>query len=359
MTFGPSIKASARRRMSLGLAGVCLAASGVAVGGFAESGNAWAKAQSRSTSYQLGVNVQFYDWGYSSSQLTSDATAVFKYVKALHANSVAITIPFLLPSLTTNDVGPGPWTPSAARVGTVVKIAEGVGLHVMLRPIVDETNLRPSWRGAFSPADPSKWFQNYLLFLKPYLLMAQQDKVTTFDVGTELQGTYRNSLWSSLITISSDWYKGTIEVSGSWGNGNTIAMKGTTSGIDAYLPVAAPPTASVATLLAGWNQNLAKKPFPLPGKVTTITEVGIAAQDGAYSAPNNPKIGTKTPVDDKIQTNWFTAACQFVKQHSLKGIYYWRLDLGSPVSAKPTTGNPTLFAPSTVSEIKTCFSKTL
>jgi hypothetical protein len=350
-------KLTGRQIVSLGLAGSCLAIGSLA----ASNGSAMAAGRSvpHTVSRNLGINVQFYDWGYSKSQLSSNATAIFKYVKSLHANSVAITIPFLLPSLTADTVASGTWTPSPTRVGNVVKIAVKLGLHVMLRPMADEANLRPSWRGAFNPSNASKWFPNYLLFLKPYLLMAQTDKVTSFDVGSELQGTYRNSLWSNLITISKGWFKGGILVSGSWGNGNTVAMKGAASGIDAYLPVLAPPSASEATVLAGWNANLAKKRFPASGPTTTLTEVGIAAQDGAYANPNSVKVGTKTPIDAKIQTNWLTAACQFVNQHSLKGIYFWRLDIGSSPTLTPTTGNPTLFATSSVAEIKTCFSKTL
>jgi len=298
--------------------------------------------------------VQFYDWGYKAAQLTSSATSIFKFAKDLHANSVAITIPFILPSLHANTVVPGTWTPSPSAVGTVVKLAENQGLSVMLRPLADETNLRPSWRGAFSPAIPSKWFQSYLLFLTPYLQMAQTDKVTTFDLGSELESTYSNSLWSSLITIAGDYFRGAIEVTGSWGKSGTVAMKNASLGIDAYLPVAAPPTASVATLLAGWNANLAKNSFPAADSTTTLTEVGIPSQNGAYYQPNNSKIVGK-PLNPKIQANWFTAACEFVKSHKMKGIYFWRLSISQSPAEMATASMPTLFNSSSETAIKACF----
>jgi hypothetical protein len=117
-----------------------------------------------------------------------------------------------------------------------------------------------------------------------------------------------------------------------------------------------PATASVAQLLAAWNANLKAHPFPHAPSATTITEVGIAAQDGAYKNPNRTRIGTNTPIDARIQTNWFTAACKFAKQHAVAGLYFWRLNLGANPNQRPTRSNPTLFAATSVAEMRTCFA---
>jgi hypothetical protein len=323
-----------------------------AISSFAWSGP-WAGASSK---HQLGVNVQFYDYGLPNATLTFNAHETFAFVKSNGGNAVSITIPFEVPSTTANTVMAATWTPTPARVGTVVKAATALGLSVMLRPIIDERNLPGAWRGAFKPANPTLWFQNYLKFLKPYLQLAQSDKVATFDIASELQGTYKLAGWTSTIAKAKAWFTRTIEVSSSWGNGATVHHKGATSGIDAYLGTSLPPTATVPQLLAAWNANYKAHPFPDAATTTTLTEVGIAAQDGAYKKPNRPHIGTNTPIDAQIQTNWFTAACQFAHQHALIGIYFWRLNIGGNPNAQPTPSDPTLFAASSVTAIKACFT---
>jgi hypothetical protein len=309
------------------------------------------------TSVQTGVNVQFYDWGYPSSIVTNDAKRVLFYVKALGANTVAITIPFELPSLTGNTIQVAPFTPSASAVGTVVKIAVGDKLNVILRPLVDETNIRPGWRGEFVPSDPSTWFTNYLKFLRPYLQMAQKDKVTSFDLASELQGTYSLSGWGGAISLARALFKGKMIISGAW-QGTTKSFSGVTLGIDAYAPVSTTPAASVATLLAGWNKNLKGVAFPAADSSTIITEVAIPAQDGAYLDPSSYDIGNKVKVNGAIQANWFEAACKFVQQHKIAGLFFWRLDLNFSPTTAPSSGSPLWFSAAAVKEIKSCF-KTL
>lgn len=306
------------------------------------------------TAVSTGVNVQFYDWNYSSNTIQKDAKKVFSYVKSLNANSVAITIPFEVPSLTANTMGAGAFTPSAAIVGTVVKIAVADKLKVMLRPMVDETNLRPGWRGQINPSSPNTWFANYGKFLKPYLLIAQTDKATAFDIATELQDTYKFSGWAFFVSAAKSYFHGTMVLSGSWSQPGTVAVPGASVGIDAYYPVSASPTAKVAALLAGWNANFARAPFPTAASKVTITEVAIPAQNGAYAQPNSYNIKSEK-INAAIQANWFTAACQFVQQHKLAGLYFWRLDIQFSPTTAPKASSPLWFAPSTVKEIKACF----
>jgi hypothetical protein len=306
-------------------------------------------------SVQLGVNVQFFDWGYPSSVVSHDASRVMFYVKALGANTVAITIPFELPSLFGDTVVVAPFTPSASAVGVVVKIAEADKLHVILRPLVDETNIRPGWRGEFVPSDPLTWFKNYLKFLRPYLQMAQKDTVTSFDLASELQGTYSLSGWAGEISLAKALFKGRMIISGTW-QATTRSFSGVTLGIDAYNPVSATPTASVATLLAGWNKNLKSSAFPAADSNTIVTEVGIPAQDGAYLDPSSYNIGDKIKVNGAIQANWFEAACKFVQQHKIAGLFFWRLDLNFSPTTAPSSGSPQWWSTAARSKIKSCFA---
>jgi hypothetical protein len=327
------------------------------IGVLTATAGASTKTQAKST-VATGINVQFYDYGFSKATLTKDAKAVFSYVKTLGANSVAITIPFQVPSTTSNSIVSAVFTPSPTNVGLVVGIAVADKLKVMLRPMVDETNIRPSWRGDIVPSNPTKWFTNYGAFLKPYLQMAQKDKVTSFDLATELQGTYKFSGWGFFVTAVKAWFKGTIIVSDSWTGPNLSAIAGAQSGIDAYDPIAASNTASVATVLADWNANLSKTPYPSLASNTVITEVAIPSQNGAYAQPNSYNIKNEA-INSTIQSTWFTAACQFVQKHKFAGLYFWRLDLPEKPTQTATKGSPLWFTSATVKEIKTCFKTTL
>lgn len=302
-----------------------------------------------------GFNLSFYDYGWSNQVLRFDAGVTAEWMKAEGANTAVIVIPFYIPSLTSNLVESSSWTPTASRVGIVASELRSFGLNVILRPLADERNLKPSWRGAVHPASPSVWFANYLKFLKPYLQVAQTDKVGLFEIASELQGTYKTNGWSALFTKARTYFKGELEVSGSWGNGATVAFKGVTSGIDTYLGIKASPTASPATVLADWNANLKKHPFPSKASSTIISEVGIAAQDGAYAEPNVSQIGASEPIDPNIQANWFYAACTFAQQHKTMGLFFWKLDFGTSLTTQPTSTDPTLLSSKAVAVIKTCF----
>jgi len=98
-------------------------------------------------------------------------------------------------------------------------------------------------------------------------------------------------------------------------------------------------------------------PFAVSG--ATIDEVGIVAQDGAYSQPWmwSLPLGTH-PFNQSIQANWFSMACSFFKSHAMKGIYYWGIwydDGGSAVLKKPNAARAQEIQPASVSVIKACF----
>ena len=126
-------------------------------------------------------------------------------------------------------------------------------------------------------------------------------------------------------------YTGQLVFATSWraapNGGKGEVHAGTSVGMDSYPGIEpeskAPPTASVAQLLAGWNSFLSSHKYGTADSNVTIDEVGIEAVDGAYQTPYIAVSGT---FNQSIQGNWFKAACEFYKAHKQSGIYFWGPD---------------------------------
>jgi hypothetical protein len=114
----------------------------------------------------------------------------------------------------------------------------------------------------------------------------------------------------------------------------------------------------VAKLLAGWNAYRLVVPFAAQAAKDTFEEVGINAVDGAYADANvePPPGGT---FNQTIQANWFTAACEFVKEHKMEGLYFWgpelTFNLGNLI-AQPDSTQPSELQPAAQAAIRKCFT---
>jgi hypothetical protein len=325
--------------------------------------------------YVFGINTYLTYNCQTAAQINQSATTEVKQYKALHANSIAIAFPLYTASLTSNSVvaidsctNDNEQTPPAYIVGDVVKVAHHYGLSVLLRPLIDQKNLFSqspgAWRGELNPSDLSQWFQSYLTTLQPYFQMAQADRVEHFAIQTELDSLADLPNWTTAISTAHGMYKGNLVFDYSWDTPAVkVARAGTTLALDTYPKVSAPITDTPAQLTAQWNHLLTTRTYyrvPTISKVT-IDEIGIAAQDGAYGQPYK---GQLTPTstykfNQTIQVNWFTAACSFMKQHKMKGIYYWGPWLATSNGAmlsKPNPNKPSNIQPLAQSALRRCFS---
>jgi hypothetical protein len=324
--------------------------------------------------YQFGISTYFtYGCELPATVAQWEQTEINQFV-ALGANSIAIAFPLYTDSVTSNDVFAALncttyqyQTPPVAMLASFVELAHAAGLHVFLRPLLDQANLYleapGDWRGVLDPTNLTQWMQNYLTTLRPFLVMAQQQGVEHFALTTELNSLASFKVWSSSIALTKSVYRGDLVWTYSW---NTPVHKQThpftSFGIDAY-PVMGPkvpPTASAKQLLAGWNRQLNTGPdYRVPRiKATGIDEIGLAAQDGAYQLPYKGAIPTST-FNPLVQANWFTAACRFMKQHTMKGIYFWGQWLSQNDGSFPTTptaASPTQIQPAGQLAIQKCFA---
>jgi hypothetical protein len=325
--------------------------------------------------YVFGINTYLTYNCASTAQITQWATTEVKEYKALHANSIAIGFPLYTASLSSNSVvavtscsNDTEQSPPAAIVGLVVKAAHKAGLSVLIRPLIDQENLFSqspgAWRGELDPTNVSAWFTSYLSTLRPYLLMAQSDKVEHFAIQTELDSLADLPNWTSAISLSRAIYTGNLVFDYSWDTPTVkVARPGTTLAIDTYPKVVAPITDTPAKLLAQWNHLLTTRTYYKVPALSTVTidEIGIAAQDGAYEQSYQGELSPLSayPFNQTIQINWFTAACSFMKQHKMKGIYFWGPWLANSDGAmltKPDAAKASDIQPKAATEIKRCFN---
>ncbi len=333
------------------------------------TGAGTARATSRiDSSPQLGFNTYVQDLCQSNSVWASDAQGQFSELKALGANSIALAFPLYMASLNSNAVyadrvcGTGLQTPSPSRLRVAITIAHSLHLRVFLRPLLGPLS-GTGWRGTMHPTNTRSWFRSYLAALTPYLKLAQEQKVEYFALSTELNSMGRKSNWKSLIESARHLYSGPLIFTITWTSSNPgkVKWKDTSPGLDAYEAVHLPPSASVSQLLNEWNRDLHtidKVPFRLSS--STIDEVAIPAQDGAYYEPWEWSLPPNDPFDPSVQANWYAMACRFFQTHKMKGIYFWGIWYADGDAALPAVPSPGLaqeIQPASAQVIRSCFSE--
>jgi hypothetical protein len=278
------------------------------------------------TSFQRGIDIDWYH--YKGQQVGPNAIATRNYLRKLHANAVSISFPFFVHGTRSSSVHATVGTPTAAELGTAVKVLKQAGFYVSLRPLLDQVSLghyREGWR----PTNESAWFRSYEKFLKPYARMARQDKVDEFIVGTELTGFDLSSRWDKLDRLMRTWYHGTLACADNWTQISAQACGGVTQTVDAYHPSR---TMNFLAAWEGFDRSLRQG--------VTETEVGIAAAKGAQKRPWI----TSWPVrrtDPGLQAKWFTAACKAATATHLGGIYFWSVELDTTQPDGPTQASQT------------------
>jgi hypothetical protein len=271
------------------------------------------KAAVHPPAFQLGIDVDAYT--YPRQDFSAAAAAVVTYAKSLNANSLAISFPVFMTNRSTSAVFATPKTPTPAELGLFTTDAERAGLYVSLRPLLSEYQIggnRTTWR----PVDMPAWFASYQRLLLPYARMAQADRVGMFFVGAEFSQFGSSPLWNGLDQALAKVFHGRLAYSNN-GSGQLTRSTGgqyTFKTVDAYPPINPP-------FLSGWSAYDRTLPTG-----TILTEVGIAAWDGAWRAPWQHRLQQQR-FDPQVQADWFAAACQAARATGLGGIYFWTLGL--------------------------------
>ena len=286
--------------------------------------------------YQAGVNLLLYsDPGYRSA-----LPALITRLRRDHVNSVAVTFPFYQSGLTSSSVHAGSGTPPDAQLSGVVDDLEAAGFSVMLRPLLDESDLAPLWRGAIAPTSVGAWFASYTTLITHYAKLAAEDGVQVLDVGTELLSLEADtSDWLTLIARVRSVYPGKVTYAV---NGISDTSNGFPTGfigaldflsVDGYWNLAVPDGTGAAGLARAWLPYLQQSIAAAGGKPVVLSEVGVVPQQGAQDHPW--KTLQPGPTDDTFQATYYEGACQAASTAHLAGLYWWEVNLGTPGQFDP------------------------
>lgn len=289
---------------------------------------------------QYGLQV----YTHNANGKTADANieSILDYVVGRGANSVAFSFPLYTDGQRPKRVYTGAETPSPAVMARIIEASRARGLRVMVRPLLDEENLRTDsggWRGTIAPPDLDAWFRSYEKAISPYLVAARKAQADEFVLATELTSLQpQQARWKALAARAGKTFPDTLSYTFNFDSkGPNVVPANGSLGLDLYFAVDLGPKATVDQLTKALSQHILAKPRQLRS-VMVAQEVGIAAVDGAYREPwlwGSPKTEGMNPA---IQVNWFTAACRAVEDTGLKGIYFWMIDSSTdPSQVEPTT----------------------
>jgi hypothetical protein len=286
--------------------------------------------------------LQVYTHNANGKTADANIESILDYVVGRGANSVAFSFPLYTDGQRPKRVYTGEQTPSPEVMARIIKASHARGLRVMVRPLLDEENLRTDsggWRGTIAPPNLTAWFSSYEQALVPFLKAARTAHADEFVLATELTSLEsQRARWKALAKHAGTTFPGTLSYTFNFDSkGPAVVPAKGSLGLDLYFAVDLAPDATVDQLTRALSQHLLKKPKELR-KVMVAQEVGIAAVDGAYQKPwlwGTPKSKGANPA---IQVNWFTAACRAVEQTGLQGLYFWMIDSSTdPNDVSPTT----------------------
>jgi hypothetical protein len=295
---------------------------------------------------QLGIQVYWTANPNDSSDAVVRAKAqrIISYAIGLHANSIAVTFPFFTYGPTANTVyAERNVTPSPRHIQVFLEAAAQAHMRVTLRPELSENALiakNPSdWRGSIQPQNRAAWFRSYHKMLVPYVVAAQAGHAATFVVGTELDSLEGAQQWAGLVRSLRSIYRGQLSYDQNYDAFASGAENPPVQSydVDAYPGFGLPNGASVASLTRAWDAWLGAHPLSVRRQLT-LSEIGIQAVAGSYTAPWNWYSALDAPIDTHVQASWYQAACNAVSTEQIGGgIYWWEVNF----DANPTA--PRLF----------------
>ncbi|SDJ86577.1 glycoside hydrolase family 113 [Natronincola ferrireducens] len=281
--------------------------------------------------FQAGINLLVYD-----QPNMSNATKLFKRLRNLGINSVAIVYPFVQSDWQADQVMIDPIiTPDIEALKELILLAHAEDLSVMLRPILDEKTIMASghWRGTIMPQNPQVWFDSYRALLLPYAELAQKTNVEIFNIGTELNSLQHNKYsdeWLRLILEIREVYQGKLIYSFNWDSFREIPLLEFVPmldhvGIDAYFPLDAPDDAGIEDLKEAWEEWMSQIKDILNNQSVVITEVGVIPVAGAYRKPYIWSMPGGR-LDWQAQANYYEATYSVWRLMS-EGVYWWMVDV--------------------------------
>jgi hypothetical protein len=288
----------------------------------------------------IGVDLYAPD-NYAPTVVQTDGERTLAYIKnVLKANTVGIVWDFYATSASSDAVETTSSTLSVQDIAILTEIAKQDGLRVEYRPLIfvntpatcampgpASTNVCNTWEGLIAPQDPVSWFASYYEAELPYLQLAQRLRVGEFVTATEMEDLNDSPLWPAFFARVARVYRGTVSYT-AWDkdyfNAPGPLLPTKKLGMDMYMALNLPSTATSAQVTAAWEQYFSQIAETVRRR-TMIDETGIPARAGAYDNPEWQSL--PGVLDEGTQANWYTAACQTVHHYHLRGVFFWKVDL--------------------------------
>jgi hypothetical protein len=266
--------------------------------------------------------------------------------------------PIYTDGLHSDVVHRGQYTPPDGYLSEMIRQSRARGFSVMLRPLIDEGNLQPGWRGSIAPTNPTAWFASYDSLIVMYAQLAQATGASVLAVGSELNSieTYL-SAWDNLIAQIRQVFAGQVTYSFNWGTSFATALWPQLDfvSIDGYFPLDHTPIqATAAEMTVDWQRwvTVMKQADLRYGKPIVISELGVAPKTGSQRKPWDPSVsGT---FDEEEQRAYYEAACQALRP-AVAGLYWWFAGPVLPTNLTPNDYNP-LGRPAE-QEVARCYSR--
>ena len=316
-----------------------VATRGVAVGGFGKS----------TLPGQRGITVLLQP----DQNFSSNAATFVDHLAGLGVNSLSAVVTFQQSTYTSSDPALEPSAPSPGDIQALINEAHQRGISVMIRPLMDDTNIIAAtngaqWRGTVLPTDPAAWFNAYYNnVVLPYASLAAID---AFDIGSELTTlafTYPDR-WTSLInTIRGQFpalrliYSSGFDWTALPGQPQpypSFAASLDVLGVDAFFPLNGVTNGYVPSqLVQAWQPWLSKvqQLSAYYHRAIVFTEIGLASQCCTLT---QPFVYRASAVPDMLaQASYYQAACQAIRPYHI-GLYWWAYSSQDPL-ASPLTDN--------------------
>ena len=223
-----------------------------------------------------------------------------------------------------------------AELQVQIAAAQQYGMRTILVPIFYCGSCEGGWRGTAQPSDTNAWFSSYRQFIDHYADLAQQNRVSTLFIGSEMTSLEnQQQQWLNVISEARQHFSGQLGYEENWdvlGNAHYLNSVDVI-GVSAYFPLDDAQSPSLGTILGDWRSSqasgyaghnwvgLVQHLANSTGKPILFGEVGYMSGD--YAA-KQPFLNFQGTVNWQLQSDLYQAVlATFHSQPWWAGAVWW------------------------------------
>jgi hypothetical protein len=221
------------------------------------------------------------------------------------------------------------WGETSEGIRASIQKSHEYNMKVMLKPhLWINHNFYTGDLDFLTEKEWKNWEADYEKYILDFAKLAEEEKIELFCFGTELENPIakRPQYWTQLIQKIKKIYSGKLTYAANWDSFETIPFWNALDyiGIDAYFPLSAAETPSIAILNESWKKHIVKMQTVQQkiNKKILFTEFGYRNSNNAAEAPWTE---TETKINNLAQANGYEALFQsFSKQKWYAGGFAWK-----------------------------------